>query len=166
MRYRLFSKIKFWLSATNQHGVHSPFVYSFITKSLYKPPYYKTSKSLAILLKTLDYFSLKQVQLVGDEKEINKQLTLREISISDSLPDLIYLETLTQQTLDQYVLNNPEIKNNSIIYIPHIYSDKNRTDYWKTLKKLEKVSVSIDMFYGGLLFFRKEQAKEDFKIRV
>ena len=31
----LFSYLQFLLKSTNQHGVHSPFVYDFVTKCLY-----------------------------------------------------------------------------------------------------------------------------------
>ena len=34
------------------------------------------------------------------------------------------------------------------------------------LKNHPKVKVSLDLFYFGVIFFRKEQAKEHFKIRV
>ncbi|GGW33587.1 hypothetical protein GCM10007383_18340 [Arenibacter certesii] len=166
MRYKLISHIKFRLTATNQHGVHSPFVYSFVTKSLYQPPYYKTSKSTAILLKAIDHFAIKDVQLIGDNEEIKKQLSRKDISISDSTVTLICLESVSQRILDKYVLENSEIRNGSIIYIPDIYRNKERNDFWQSIIKLEKVTVSMDMFYGGLLFFRKEQAKEEFKIRV
>ncbi len=36
MWFKIKSYIQFLLQATNQHGVHSPFVFSFITKCLYK----------------------------------------------------------------------------------------------------------------------------------
>ena len=34
------------------------------------------------------------------------------------------------------------------------------------IKKHPKVTVTVDLFYFGIVFFRKEQAKEHFKIRV
>jgi len=37
---------------------------------------------------------------------------------------------------------------------------------WKALKYHKKVTVSVDCFYFGFLFIRKEQAKQHFKIRV
>ncbi|MEZ7917698.1 MAG: class I SAM-dependent methyltransferase, partial [Patiriisocius sp.] len=35
MLYTLKSYIKFLLKSTNEHGVHSPFVYSLLTKCIY-----------------------------------------------------------------------------------------------------------------------------------
>jgi len=38
MWFKIKSYLFFLLNSTNQHGVHSPFVYNFVTKCLYKKP--------------------------------------------------------------------------------------------------------------------------------
>lgn len=41
------------------------------------------------------------------------------------------------------------------------------TEAWETIKKHPKVKVTVDTFFwGGFVFFRKEQVREDFIIRV
>jgi len=40
------------------------------------------------------------------------------------------------------------------------------TQAWEAIKKHPKVTVTIDTFSFGIVFFRQEQAKEHFKIRV
>jgi hypothetical protein len=37
---------------------------------------------------------------------------------------------------------------------------------WEEIKAHPKVQISIDTFYLGLIFFRKEQSKQHFKIRL
>jgi hypothetical protein len=37
---------------------------------------------------------------------------------------------------------------------------------WEIIKKNPKVTVTIDTFQWGIVFFRKEQLKEHFVIRV
>jgi len=37
---------------------------------------------------------------------------------------------------------------------------------WSEIKKHPKVTVTVDIFYWGIVFFRKEQEKEHFKIRL
>lgn len=34
--HRIISYFSFWMRSTNQHGVHSPFVYSMVTQCFYK----------------------------------------------------------------------------------------------------------------------------------
>ena len=36
MFFRTLSYLRFLVRSTNQHGVHSPFVYDFVTKGLYR----------------------------------------------------------------------------------------------------------------------------------
>lgn len=55
--------------------------------------------------------------------------------------------------------------NDSILLVEGIHNSKKKTKQWEQLKNLPEVSVSIDLFHCGMLFFRKEQAKEHFKIR-
>jgi hypothetical protein len=40
------------------------------------------------------------------------------------------------------------------------------SEAWEEIKTHPKVTVTIDTFYWGLVFFRNEQPKEHFKIRV
>jgi hypothetical protein len=39
-------------------------------------------------------------------------------------------------------------------------------DLWELIKKNPKVTVTIDTFQWGLVFFRSEQVKEDFIVRT
>lgn len=166
MLYRLISHIKFLLTATNQHGVHSPFMYRFVTKCLYSPPHFKTSKSINILLKTLVHFNIKEVHMVGGDQNIKMFLSLNGITITTSGSALICLESLNQNSIGKYLTQNSLIGNDTIVYVPEIYRDKERTILWQNLIELEPVRVSLDMFYGGIIFFRRELAKEHFKIRT
>jgi hypothetical protein len=40
------------------------------------------------------------------------------------------------------------------------------TEAWETIKRHPEATITIDSFFWGLVFFRKEQTKENFKIRV
>ena len=60
----------------------------------------------------------------------------------------------------------PKAHNNSIFIFDDIYWSKGMTEAWEEIKQHEKVTVSIDTFFWGIIFFRKEQAKEHFTIRV
>ena len=37
---------------------------------------------------------------------------------------------------------------------------------WAQIKQHPKVTVTVDVFYYGFVFIRKEQQKEHFKIRI
>ncbi|MCH8533794.1 MAG: class I SAM-dependent methyltransferase [Flavobacteriaceae bacterium] len=60
----------------------------------------------------------------------------------------------------------PHHHNDSVFIFDDIYWSKDMQEAWKKIIQHPAVKVSIDTFYWGLVFFRKEQVKQDFKIRV
>ncbi|WP_139150262.1 hypothetical protein [Cellulophaga baltica] len=156
--------LSFLFSSTNQHGVHSPFVYTLVTKGLYKKDKYTSIKSLNTALKLLDYFKISEINL-KDQNETFKALITEKfpnIGLDTNSESFIYLDNLS----DKNVLFFKELErfnNDTLIYINNI--NKNYA-HWQALITLEKIKVSIDTFHGGILFFRREQVKEHFKIRI
>jgi len=53
----------------------------------------------------------------------------------------------------------------SVFIFDDIYWSKEMTAAWEEIKAHPKVSVTVDLFWVGLVFFRKEQAKENFLLR-
>lgn len=76
--------------------------------------------------------------------------------------DVIYV---TEPNAWGSTVKNKEIKNTTMVCIHGIHKDRKANSQWNTIKELEEITVSIDLFYCGILFFRKEQVKEHFKIR-
>ena len=168
MLYKLFAFIKFRLSSSNQHGVHSPFVYRFITKCLYAAPNYRILKSHNILVKTIAYFGLGQVHLVPANIAVQKEITkyLKGVSFTNTSKELIFIERLDKATVDEFIVHNYNLANDTVVFVDGIYQTANTHKLWENIKELKQVRVTIDLFYCGLVFFRKEQAKEHFKIRI
>jgi hypothetical protein len=46
-----------------------------------------------------------------------------------------------------------------------IYWSEGMKEAWAAIKAHPDVTVTVDLFWIGLVFFRKGQVKEDFKIR-
>jgi hypothetical protein len=168
MLYRLFPFLKFWIASTNQHGVHSPFVYQYVTKCLYAAPNFKTSRATNILLKTIVYFKIAQVQLVPARVELEKEIrkNVKGVSINNPSSELIFIDQLDKESLNVSILRNTNITNDTIIFINEIYKTDDANKLWRSIQELNQVRVTIDLFYCGLVFFRKEQVKEHFKIRI
>ena len=59
----------------------------------------------------------------------------------------------------------PYADDNSVFIFDDIYWSKEMTAAWEEIKSHPEVSVTIDLFWVGLVFFRKEQVKEDFILR-
>ena len=59
-----------------------------------------------------------------------------------------------------------KVDNNSVFIFDDIHWSQEMEEAWEYIKKSDKVTVTIDLFFLGLVFFRKEQAKQNFVIRL
>jgi predicted O-methyltransferase YrrM len=71
-----------------------------------------------------------------------------------------------QPTVDYFHQFLPYMRNDSMIIFDDIYWSKGMTQAWEEIKQHPRVTVTVDLFFIGLVFFRKEQVKEHFKLRV
>ncbi|MES2574444.1 MAG: class I SAM-dependent methyltransferase [Bacteroidota bacterium] len=69
-------------------------------------------------------------------------------------------------TLNYFELLLPTITNDSVWIFDDIHWSKEMEEAWEIIKRHPKVTVTIDTFQWGLVFFRKEQPKEHFVIRT
>nr|WP_308419226.1 class I SAM-dependent methyltransferase [Bizionia arctica] len=60
----------------------------------------------------------------------------------------------------------PKTHNNTIFIFDDIYWSEDMTQAWEIIKAHPKVTVTVDTFFWGLVFFRKEQVREDFVVRL
>ena len=105
---------------------------------------------------------LKNIEvLTGNFSEVTKKLT-------SNTYDLIYFDGNHQKeaTLNYFETLLKTAHNDSVFIFDDIYWSKGMTEAWQTIKQHPEVTVTIDTFFWGIVFFRKEQAKEHFTIRV
>lgn len=69
-------------------------------------------------------------------------------------------------TLEYFELLLPTITNDSVWIFDDIHWSNEMEQAWEIIKKHPKVKVTIDTFQWGIVFFRSEQEKEHFIIRV
>lgn len=265
----LKSYIKFLYNSKNEHGVHSPFVFSLVTKCFYdkkKYPEYTilknyrnsllqnknsievtdfgagsrvfksnkrqiskiaktagiSSKRAELLFRIVNYFqpenileigtslglattalalgleaktnraklneNAKVTTLEGCANTINQcQCQLQKFNINNvecvNAEFSSYLKTYNLQpttynliyfdgnhskkaTVDYFELLLPTITNDSVWIFDDIHWSKGMEEAWEIIKDHSKITVTIDTFQWGIVFFRKEQEKEHFVIRA
>lgn len=69
-------------------------------------------------------------------------------------------------TLEYFELLLPTITNDSVWIFDDIHWSQDMEEAWEIIKNHPKVTVTIDTFQWGIVFFRSEQLKEHFVIRV
>ncbi len=255
----LKSYLKFLKNSTNQHGVHSPFVYSLITKCFYDKKLYaeysilkryrnlllenksfievtdfgagsrvfksnkrqisKIAKTAGIsynraklLFRVVNYFQPTTILEIGTSLglatsslslgNVSAKITTLEgcsstMSIAKNQCQLQnlkniefintkfenyfqdYLSSITnyqliyfdgnhskKATLYYFELLLPTITNDTVWIFDDIHWSKDMEEAWETIKNHPKVKVTIDTFQWGFVFFRAEQEKEHFVIRI
>jgi len=82
--------------------------------------------------------------------------------------DLIYFggNPSKKVTLEYFELLLPTITNDSVWIFDDIHRCKDMEASWKIIQNHPKVTITIDTFHWGIVFFRNEQKKEHFVIRV
>lgn len=258
MWFKIKSYLFFLLKSTNQHGVHSPFVYQLVTECFYKKTnplkkeaYYKIKRNLYtnsnsivvtdfgkgslvfksnirkvskiakiagistkkanLLINICEFFNFESILEIGTSvglgtstmrianpeakittlegcsntaeiaKKLFSEFNLTNIDLitgdfNKTLPntiinnqfDFIYFDGNHQKeaTIKYFNLCLQSVQNNSVFIFDDINWSSEMQTAWEEIKKHPAVSVSIDLFYWGIVLFRKEQKKEHFTIRV
>lgn len=257
MLHQLKSYLSFLLRASNEHGVHSPFVYDLVTKCFYKkkqyPAYailkkhknklladtskisitdfgagsrvFKSNERLVnaiaknagisanrqqLLFRLATYFQPARILELGTSLGLgtialalgapSAEITtvegcaatsakakayFKDFGINNVIVETSTFEMFFQQTASEifnfvYVDGNHSKEatlqyfetllkfatNDSVFIFDDISWSPKMTEAWKEIIAHPKVTVSIDTFQWGLVFFRKEQSKQHFSIRV
>jgi len=169
------SYLKFLLKSTNEHGVHSPFVYNFVTRCLYNKqlvnrqeikgfPPILSKRQLVLLLKIIRYLEVKTI--FTDEDILNSITAIKETcNISIQLqPSVTYDLLFINYPKEDLSIYLNYMHNDSILIINNIYQ-KEKASLWQALTANERVTVYIDVYSQGYIFIRREQGKEGFYIR-
>lgn len=72
---------------------------------------------------------------------------------------------LKEPTLEYFGKCLTKAHDKSIFIFDDIHWSDEMEQAWETIKKHPKVTVTIDLFFIGIVFFKTDQAKEDFVIR-
>ena len=93
---------------------------------------------------------------------------LRTINNQPSTINLVYFDGNHSQkaTLDYFNLLMPTITNDSVWIFDDIHWSQEMENAWQIIKDHSKVTITIDTFQWGIVFFRIEQEKEHFVIRL
>ena len=109
-----------------------------------------------------DKFKLKNIKIdIGEFNETIQKYTTEKL-------DFIYFDGNHQYeaTLQYFNKLLPTITNETVWIFDDIHWSKPMEQAWEAIKKHPKVTVTIDTYQWGIVFFRTEQAKEHFVVRV
>ncbi|SFR50209.1 hypothetical protein SAMN04490243_2352 [Robiginitalea myxolifaciens] len=132
-------RFSFNLRAKNRHGTHSPFIYEFLDKSLYAGP--RTGNPELRLKQAAEpYFT---------------SLGHTFLNWEDSATQLkAWLEDQQMQ------------REKVVLYWDGIRSSSENYEDWKEIQAHPNIGQILETYGAALLFFRTNQVREHFKIRL
>ncbi len=120
-------------------------------------------------------------ETAGIAKETFKKAGINNVELvtgnfDDTLPpvinkldklDFVFVDGNHQKeaTLKYFEWCLPKVHENTMLIFDDIYWSEGMKEAWNQIKAHPKVTVTIDLFWIGLVFFRQGQAKEDFLIK-
>jgi predicted O-methyltransferase YrrM len=104
-------------------------------------------------------------------------ITLITGNFDDTLPpvinglemvDFVFVDGNHQKdaTLKYFEWCLPKVHDNTLLIFDDIYWSQGMKEAWAQIKAHPQVTVTVDLFFIGLVYLRKGQVKEDFKIRI
>lgn len=183
MNFRIQSYLQFLWHSKNEHGVHSPFVFLLLTQGLYNKkvrlaadalsnPNKSVSRKQQLLYKIIRYFEPKSILTIGATPSEIEVITLGSPKASFDIDRTSYhsifihsdeLATISNERMEQLLKTT---ENDSFWILESIHANRVAEAFWSNLKSNPKVTVTIDTFHFGLVFFRKEQVEEHFILRA
>ena len=121
----------------------------------------KTSEVAITLLQKFGFFNARV-----ETTEFSSYLKTQQLTTDNR--QLIYFDGnhSKKATLEYFELLLPTITNETVWIFDDIHWSSDMEEAWETIKNHPKVTVTIDTFQWGIVFFRTEQEKEHFTIRV
>jgi hypothetical protein len=144
--------------AMGRHGIHSPFVYSFIEDVIQDRKRIFTGQQIhpaflwlgdkygRLASRIVSYYSFKDLLIIpGDQPEITGRYNF-----------LVFQADDPNRWVSDFDKKAHLLQTDSVILIPDIHQTLCHTTSWQLLCNHPKVLMSIDMYGVGLLFFKKE----------
>lgn len=121
------------------------------------------AQTASLARENFDKLALKNINLrVGDFKN-----TLPILLSELKQVDLVFFDGNHRYapTMDYFRLFLPLATEDSLFIFDDIYWSKEMEQAWKEIKNHPDVSITVDLFFIGLVFFKKGKTKEDFVLR-
>lgn len=118
--------------------------------------------TLNIAKETFEILQIKNVETIAG----NFDKTLPTLLDHLNQVDFIYFDGnhTKSATLHYYNLAITKANENSLFIFDDIYWSEEMIEAWEIIKADPRVSITIDLYFIGLVFFKKGQAKENFTI--
>ena len=162
----MLKRLGFYLKARTRHGTHSPFIYDFLDQTLYAKRQSK-DPSEQLLLSAIQHFSPKNLGFKDTPREVREEVLKAGTGLTvNTQPYDLGIAAAPGPELVSWIEDRGLWHSNSIVFIGGIRGSSEARAIWKRACRANGVRIRLETYEAGLLFFRREQAPEHFKIRL
>ena len=116
-----------------------------------------------IAKENFDILEVKNIkQIIG-----NFDKTLPKLLNETNNLDFVYFDGnhTKEATIKYFEMCLPKINNNTIFVFDDIHWSPGMSQAWNYIKQSQKVKLTVDLFFSGIVFFKKELSKQDFVVK-
>nr|WP_297309409.1 hypothetical protein [uncultured Flavobacterium sp.] len=155
----MLAYLKFWLKSSNQHGLHSPFVYNYLTKGLYEVEQISENKKFNWVFKTIKYFQPSKIYVESNLQ--SNFIDFKDLFVASKKDaDLLFVQNLNINQIEHII---EEMGSKQLLFI---CNEKYDSSIQKRLRENDKITLVVDFFVGSLISKRTEQLKQNFFLRL
>ena len=185
------SYTEFLWKSQNDYGIHSPFMFNFISECFYaRGPRLSKKKHRAqkmaisypaaeLLYRIVHYLKPAKTFVLGSESEAVTEMLrfageknkirlwfFSELAAIPGGTDLAVIadneKEAAMASLEKIIENS---HNNTVCVLPNIHQNTRMEYTWEAIKRHPKVTVTVDAYHVGIIFFRREQVEQHFMVR-
>jgi hypothetical protein len=159
--FKLKQYIKYRSKALGRHGLHSPFAYAFVEDLLHE-----TRSKVDLTPNIIAYYSIKNFFLSENAGLVNKSDSRAKKNFKKSAFTFEQLFVFPEGGLEAAAQYLSKAKADDIVLVQGLHDSEATEALWQRLYSGPRVTLSMDLFDVGLLFFREEfKVKQHFVLR-
>lgn len=166
----IFDYLQFWFAANNEHGIHSPFVFNLLTRGLYPSDrrWKGQSRKQQFIDRLIAYFEPQRIAVLDKQAlQVRTTQEIVEFDCESTTPyDCLIFNGTTAANWRSITTVIPHLHNDSLWIIDRRSKEASIEKYWQEVVASEEMIVTLDFYYFGVAFKRKEQLKQHFKLRL
>jgi len=167
----IFDYLQFWFSAYNEHGTHSPFVFNLLTKGLYPTDsrWKGRTRKEQFIDRLVVCFEPQQMATLEGKMPRSLSMEIAVVTYQTHFRigyDCILFNGTQTQTWPTVDVVAQTMHNDSFWIIDRRGKEASVEKYWQEVVASTEMIVTLDFYYFGVAFKRKEQLKQHFNLRL
>lgn len=185
------SYTQFLLRSMDDHGIHSPFMFRFVSKAFYAKgarlskrehrtqnmqvpypaaellyrivTYLRPAKSFVIGEDTDKV--IEMLRYAGEENKIKLWFFSPLAPIPGGTDFAVIADTEKEAVMASFEKVVSNSHNDTVCILPNIHANAKTEAAWTAILNHPKATVTVDAYHLGIVFFRREQVQQHFMVR-